>query len=80
MHSPTEDKGKNIQFKETDKGLLMVVQDDGVGFQKTESGENHEGFGYNLIGAFKQKLNADIQFINNGGARIAVLIRNYLKM
>jgi len=70
----------NIQFKEMDKGLLMVVQDDGVGFQKTEPGESHEGFGHSLIGAFKQKLNADIQFINNGGARIEIFIRNYVKM
>lgn len=70
----------NIQLKEMDEGLLMVVQDDGVGFPKTEPEDSHEGFGHSLIGAFKQKLNADIKFINEDGARIELFIRTYSKM
>jgi two-component sensor histidine kinase len=69
-----------VRLKETESGIFLVVEDDGVGFPKAQLGDSHEGFGHSLIGAFKQKLDADIQFINNGGARVELLIRNYLKI
>ena len=79
---PDERKGEIfIQLKRTAEGLILAVQDDGVGFSETAVEENEDGgFGHKLIGAFKSRLGADIDFIHKNGTRIELLIRSFKEM
>ncbi len=69
-----------VQLKETAEGLLLSVQDDGIGFPKERAKNTQGGFGHKLISTFKNKLQADIRFINNNGARVELLIKAYQKV
>ncbi|MFK7758009.1 MAG: histidine kinase dimerization/phosphoacceptor domain -containing protein [Flavobacteriales bacterium] len=70
-----------IELRETEKGLLLAVQDNGVGFSESQKEDNQDGgFGHKLITAFKSRLGADIEFIHDNGTRIELLIQTYKKM
>ena len=69
----------NISLNETNEGLQLIVQDDGVGMENPEQAMSGDSFGYDLIDAFKTKLNADLSIESLVGTKVIMLIRNYKK-
>lgn len=77
---PGERQGKiDIKIEETAAGLLLMVADNGIGIPDIEKVQNGDSFGYDLINAFKHKLEADLEIDNEEGTRVSLLIRNYHK-
>jgi len=70
----------SVELKEENECLMLAVKDNGVGFPETKANDTHNGFGHKLISAFKEKLNADINFTHTGGTKIELVIRSYKKM
>ncbi len=69
-----------LSLKEEEKGLRLSVKDDGVGVKNMETLKNKDSFGYELIDAFTQKLNADLITESINGLSVQLLIRNYQKV
>jgi len=57
--------------------LILVVADDGIGLVTDQLQSKRDGFGHSLIRAFKDKLEADIEIISNGGTMIRLNINSY---
>jgi two-component sensor histidine kinase/Flp pilus assembly protein TadD len=68
-----------IKVQETAAGLLLIVADDGVGISNVQEVQDGDSFGYELINAFKHKLEADLEINSEQGTRVSLLIRNYQK-
>lgn len=66
-----------VRLKEAANALQLNVQDDGIGIANLEEVEEGDSFGYNLINAFKQKLEAELSINNQQGTNVSLLIRNY---
>jgi len=66
-----------IELRETDNQLILVVADDGIGLVTDQLQSKRDGFGHSLIRAFKDKLEADIEIISNGGTMIRLNINSY---
>ena len=66
----------NVNLKEVDNTLVLTISDNGIGMT-----EDHflssDSFGNKMIKAFKQKLKAEIQVINNQGTTVSMHIKNY---
>ncbi|MEO0895361.1 MAG: histidine kinase dimerization/phosphoacceptor domain -containing protein [Bacteroidota bacterium] len=64
-----------VELKEVANGLLLRVQDDGVGIDKPEELANSKSLGYKLIHAFKQKLKATLSIDSSAkGTHVQLLI------
>lgn len=68
-----------IQLKKIEEGLQLQVKDNGIGIEDTSKLFDGDSFGYDLIDAFKLKLNADLHIDGEGGTDVKMLIRNYKK-
>lgn len=66
-----------VSLLEKDKELILTVQDNGVGMQNSPKSEESTGFGFELIDAFKSKLNAELNVISEYGTRVQMIIKNY---
>jgi two-component sensor histidine kinase len=69
----------DIRIAENEEGLELTVQDNGVGIANPDQIQNGESFGYELIQAFQQKLDAELAIDSTHGTRVSLLIRNYQK-
>jgi two-component sensor histidine kinase/Tfp pilus assembly protein PilF len=69
----------SIEIKENSDGLLLAVNDDGVGIADLDQMQQQDSFGYELINAFSQKLEADLKVRSQDGTQVSLLIRNYQK-
>jgi len=65
-----------VVLKEENDALVLSISDNGVGMS-----EDHfltsDSFGNKMIRAFKQKLKAEIQVVNDHGTTVSMQIRNY---
>jgi two-component sensor histidine kinase len=68
----------SISLKEENELLLLSVADDGVGINEQWKEEN-DSFGYQLIHAFKEKLEADLDVSSIAGTAVTLSIRDYQK-
>jgi two-component sensor histidine kinase len=67
----------NVELSQQGEQLHLLVQDDGIGFTEDIKPQERESFGYELIGMFAEKLEADIEILNGKGAGILLKISNY---
>jgi two-component system, sensor histidine kinase PdtaS len=77
---PGERQGSiDVKVQETTAGLILTVADDGVGIVNVKEVQHGDSFGFELINAFKHKLEADLEIESEQGTRVRLLIRNYQK-
>ena len=69
-----------IQLKEDPKGLQLQVADNGIGWKREINIEQSDSFGFRMINAFKNRLEAQLEIENNNGAQITMLIKEYEKV
>jgi len=75
---PDNRKGEiKITLQEKTDGLFLSVEDDGIGIEDTDKLLDGDTFGYDLIDAFKHKLNADLKIEGSNGTSIKMLIKKY---
>lgn len=68
-----------VSLKEKGNKIILSVLDNGVGFSD-KLGSKKEGFGLELVDAFKQKLNADVSIESNDGTSVILEIKDYQKI
>jgi len=66
-----------ISLLEDKKELVLTVKDNGIGIKETQNFDNSTGFGFELINAFKAKLDAELKVISDYGTSIKMIIKNY---
>jgi len=77
---PDSDQGIiNIRVHEGNQGLHLMVQDNGIGIENADQIQDNDSFGFELINAFKHKLDADLSIQNQGGTLVQMVIKKYLK-
>lgn len=69
----------NIKIEEIQEGLLLVVNDDGIGIEDVTTMQHGDSFGYELIHAFSQKLEGNLSIKSQDGTQVSLLIRKYEK-
>lgn len=67
----------NIDLKEMDGQLILKVVDNGVGFDATRIGKEQHSFGYQIIRAFKDKLDAELIVDGKEGTKVTFAMRDY---
>ena len=78
---PGDRKGKVlITLRENREGLLLVVADNGVGMKGQWQEADASSFGYRLIHAFREKLNASLDLRNQAGTSVELHIKSYQKV
>ncbi|MEO1263954.1 MAG: histidine kinase dimerization/phosphoacceptor domain -containing protein [Bacteroidota bacterium] len=78
---PGDRKGTiSIQLKEEPTGLQLQVADNGIGWKKEINLEQSDSFGFRMINAFKNRLEAQLEIENKNGAQITMLIKEYEKV
>ena len=70
----------SIELRDTDDGLRLVVADNGVGMQGQWEETEASSFGYRLIHAFREKLDASLDLRNHTGTQVELNIQNYQKV
>ncbi len=68
----------SIALKEENEKLYLNVKDNGKGVSPEKMAKN-ASFGYSLIQSFAKKLNAELEFTNDNGTNVEVIISNYQK-
>lgn len=66
-----------IKLKQDETGLLLNVQDNGVGLPNDWSYEKAGSLGYQLIRSFAAKMKAKLTITGKPGTNVAMLITNY---
>ncbi len=69
----------SVRLKEKGKSIVLAVSDDGNGLELKEQDQSNS-FGHTLIEAFKDKLDANVNFINEDGLTVELVINNYRKV
>ena len=64
-----------IRIKNDEKGIKMVVQDNGVGLPESFD-QKESSFGLDLINSFVQDLGGEIAFSSETGTRVEVIIKD----
>lgn len=65
-----------VSLKELAGMLRLRVEDNGIGIDPNDQ-KKEEGFGFELIDAFKDKLDASIELTSQKGTAVEILIKNY---
>ena len=80
-HAFTEqDQGRiTVSLTTENDGLTFKVKDNGKGVDTSLDIEEMESFGYQMIYAFKEKLQAKLLIENNEGTSVSLLINDYQK-
>lgn len=77
---PGEKNGKiQIQLKENNNMLLLEVRDNGVGISEISKNQLGKSFGYRMINAFSNQLDAKLQVENDNGTVVSLQIKDYKK-
>jgi two-component sensor histidine kinase len=66
-----------VEIKEKDEALTLLVKDDGIGLEESQLGES---FGYRLIRAFNDQLDAKLEVDGKDGTTIKMAIKDYRKI
>ncbi len=69
----------SVSLQEKNDILELIVSDNGDGMESIEIDEDIESFGYQMIFAFKQKLNADLDINNAHGTSVKLSMTEYQK-
>lgn len=78
---PNNESGTiNVSLKEEKEMLVLTVSDNGIGFDNEKEILSNNSFGYKLINAFKDQLEADMKIKNEDGLSISLLINDYKKV
>jgi two-component sensor histidine kinase len=70
----------SVGLREFNQKLVLTVADDGVGMERAWEEADATSFGFRLIQAFRDKLNADLTLKNNLGTHVEMAIRDYIKV
>ena len=75
---PDDRKGViNISLSEAQGILNLTVKDDGIGFPQEINNRLGDSFGYKLIHAFTEQLEADLKIDGLNGTRVDLKIKSY---
>ena len=78
---PNESKGLiHVTLEEKDNLLILIVKDNGVGGINLNTVNSNGGFGFDMIRAFADNLDAEIDIINEGGTCVTLKIKDYQKL
>jgi len=78
---PNDRKGEiKVVLKEQAENLLLSVIDNGVGINNATGDNQGTSFGYGLIEAFCNKLDAEMNINTNNGTNVNIKIREFLKV
>ena len=66
-----------VIIREKDQGLLLSVKDNGIGIDISQS--DQDSFGFELIQAFIDKLDGDLEIISDNGTEIRAVFKSYKK-
>ena len=69
-----------IELIEKEDRLILKVIDDGVGFDGKSIDEESQSFGYQIIQAFKDKLDADLNIDGSEGTKVIFAMRDYKRV
>jgi len=69
-----------VSLKEINNKLVLIVADNGIGIKDVSQLLNAKSFGYELIEAFKEKLNAQLNIESKNGTSITLSINDYTKV
>lgn len=69
----------SVSLQEKGEVLELIVHDNGDGLSNQDIDEDIESFGYQMIFAFKEKLNAELDINGNHGTSIKLSILDYQK-
>ncbi|MEP7267217.1 MAG: histidine kinase dimerization/phosphoacceptor domain -containing protein [Saprospiraceae bacterium] len=68
-----------VSIKEINQELVIKVQDDGIGISDKEKPLSGKSFGYRLINAFSNQLNAKLEMQTDRGTSVTMYVRDYKK-
>jgi len=57
--------------------LILEVSDNGIGLSQDVLQKKTETFGHSLIRAFRKKLDAEIDIINDNGTKVTLRIKKF---
>ncbi len=69
-----------VRLKEENNKLFLEVEDNGVGMDENQSKKLDDSFGYRLINAFKNQLDAEIEINSENGTSVILSIKEYKKV
>ncbi|MBK8282080.1 MAG: hypothetical protein IPK94_18615 [Saprospiraceae bacterium] len=69
----------HVALKEKNNELLLSVDDNGIGMPEDQLNQRGQSFGYRLIHAFKNQLDADLTVTNTKGTSVIMMIKQYKK-
>ena len=69
-----------VKLKEEAEELQLLVADDGIGWKEGLNWEDSDSFGFRMINAFKNKLEAQLDIEKENGTQITMLIKEYDKV
>ena len=69
----------SVFLKESEQGLILEIKDNGKGVESFDSMKT-KSFGYSLVQSFAKKLEAEIDYKNENGLQINLLIKSYSKV
>jgi two-component sensor histidine kinase len=70
----------SVRLQELNQKLVLTVSDDGIGMKGTWEDTDATSFGFRLIQAFRDKLNADLNLKTQKGTYVEMAIRDYKKV
>ena len=77
---PDEKNGKiGIRLKEEKNMLLLEVRDNGVGISEASKNQLGKSFGYRMINAFSNQLDAKLRVENDHGTVVSLQIKDFKK-
>lgn len=68
-----------VSLKEEKNNLILQVSDDGIGLQDKNPAQEGNTFGYRLIHAFQNQLNASLDVSSSQGTAVTMRIQDYRK-
>ena len=68
-----------IKLSEENNKLILLVNDNGIGISEIDSLGGQNSFGYNLIKAFSDRLDAELVISGDEGTEVTLAISDYIK-
>ncbi len=76
---PNQQEGLiSVKLEEKEGKLIFSVKDNGTGFQKPDTPKT-DGFGLELVDAFKAKLDAEVKICSDNGTMVELIINDFKK-